>query len=159
MRPSNGYIRPGLKSPSKVINPQFGGGGGLMMQSNVNVKSAIHQSPMRPYYPPNYVSKAHLLKSMDRKEFVKMMLMEEEREKLKMNIEQKVDEIPAGTTSTTESVTESLNRIVSVSTTPPPPSLVMEVTTTSDMDSATTTGPAVNTDLSITTTATSLLIQ
>lgn len=45
-------------------------------------------SSMRPHYPPNYVSKAHMLKTMDRKEFIKMMLMAEQ-EQMKMKINQK----------------------------------------------------------------------
>lgn len=50
---------------------------------------ASRSSPARPHYPANYVSKAHLLKTMDRQEFIKMMMMQEERENMRMPVNQK----------------------------------------------------------------------
>lgn len=61
-------------------------------------------SPVRPNYPPNYVSKAHMLKTMDRKEFIKMMLMEDNK-KIKMNISQQKEDFDTITTTTANTMT------------------------------------------------------
>ncbi len=55
-------------------------------QTSASDSNSLGRSPMRPSYPPNYVSKAHLLKSMDRGQFIKLMLLEEEREKMRLSI-------------------------------------------------------------------------
>lgn len=86
-----------MKGLSKIANQaRFGPFGNQKASGSSNV---IHeQNPIRPNYPPNYVSKAHVLKSMDRKEFIKMMLMEDEKDRLKMNITQ-VDNVEPTTTT------------------------------------------------------------
>lgn len=65
--------------------------------------SSSFGSPVRPNYPPNYVSKAHMLKTMDRKEFIKMMLMEDNK-KIKMNISQQKEDFDTITTTTASTI-------------------------------------------------------
>ena len=56
-----------------------------MKNQAMNDPNSLGRSSMRPFYPPNYVSKAHLIRQMDRKEFIKMLMTEQEREQFKID--------------------------------------------------------------------------